>query len=85
MLYGMRKEICVYEDGVRRDEGGVGLEEHGGGRLRDLSDWLVGVCFLFGFGRSFRLVLLAMGLSDIVIINRWRGRYSLASRCPGLY
>ena len=29
----VREKVCVYKDGVGRAEGGVGLEEEGGGDL----------------------------------------------------
>lgn len=35
---GVGEEIRIDEDLVRRDEGGVVLEEHGGGRLGDGAD-----------------------------------------------
>ena len=34
MLHGVREEVGVHEDGVGGDEGGVVLEEEGGGDLR---------------------------------------------------
>ena len=33
MLDGVREEVCVHEHRVRRSEGGVVLEEEGGGDL----------------------------------------------------
>lgn len=39
---GVREEICIDEDLIRWDEGGVVLKEHGGGRLWNGADYVAG-------------------------------------------
>lgn len=58
----MRNEVGIDEDGVRRAQGGVVLEEKGRGDLGDLADdiWL---CFLLLFLLLEDLVLFKPGIA----------------------
>ena len=62
MLYRVGEKVCVDEDGVRGLEGGVVLEEEGGGDLGDFADDFVALG-LFGCYFCFLLVLLEAGVS----------------------
>lgn len=58
-MHGVREEVGIDEDRVRRAQGGVGLEEQRGADLGDFALGEFGGLFLFRFEFAVGLVLLS--------------------------
>jgi hypothetical protein len=80
--HGVRQEVGVDKDGVGGPEGGVGLEEEGGGDLRAVGCvlvWWTNRLLYVGMGRTSRAWLAALASSFRLLSRRPFGSFSCVS------